>query len=91
MKGHELVIGVTGGIAAYKTAALVSRLVQSGAGVSVIMSESATKFVGLAYLTSPAILWVRTSTWHDKHTFCALHLLLPTFSPRLPPVLPTTC
>lgn len=48
MKGHELVIGVTGGIAAYKTAALVSRLAQSGAGVSVIMSESAAKFVGPA-------------------------------------------
>ena len=48
MKGHELVIGVTGGIAAYKTAALVSRLVQSGAGVSVIMSESAVKFIGPA-------------------------------------------
>ena len=32
MNGRELIIGVTGGIAAYKTAALVSRLVQAGAG-----------------------------------------------------------
>ncbi len=31
MNGRELVIGVTGGISAYKTAALVSRLVQAGA------------------------------------------------------------
>ena len=46
MNGRELVIGVTGGIAAYKTAALVSRLVQAGAGVSVVMTESATKLVG---------------------------------------------
>lgn len=46
MKGHELAIGVTGGIAAYKTAALVSRLVQAGAGVSVVMTESATRLVG---------------------------------------------
>ena len=46
MKGRELVIGVTGGIAAYKTAALVSRLVQAGAGVSVVMTESATRLVG---------------------------------------------
>jgi phosphopantothenoylcysteine decarboxylase/phosphopantothenate--cysteine ligase len=46
MKGRELLIGVTGGIAAYKTAALVSRLVQAGAGVSVVMTESATKLVG---------------------------------------------
>ncbi len=46
MNGRELVIGVTGGIAAYKTAALVSRLVQTGAGVTVVMTESATRFVG---------------------------------------------
>jgi phosphopantothenoylcysteine decarboxylase len=46
MKGRELLIGVTGGIAAYKTAALVSQLVQAGAGVSVIMTRSATRLVG---------------------------------------------
>ena len=46
MKGRELLIGVTGGIAAYKTAALVSQLVQAGAGVTVIMTRSATKLVG---------------------------------------------
>ncbi len=45
MKGRELVIGVTGGIAAYKTAALVSRLVQAGAGVTVVMTRSATELV----------------------------------------------
>jgi len=46
MKGRELVIGVTGGIAAYKTAALVSQLVQAGAGVWVVMTRSATRLVG---------------------------------------------
>ena len=45
MKGRELLIGVTGGIATFKTAALVSRLVQAGAGVTVIMTRSATKLV----------------------------------------------
>ena len=45
MQGRELVIGVTGGIAAYKTAALVSQLVQAGAGVSVVMTQSATELV----------------------------------------------
>jgi phosphopantothenoylcysteine decarboxylase/phosphopantothenate--cysteine ligase len=43
---RELIIGVTGGIAAYKTAALVSRLVQDGAHVSVVMTEAAGQFVG---------------------------------------------
>ena len=46
MKGRELLVGVTGGIAAYKTAALVSQLVQAGAGVSVIMTRAATRLVG---------------------------------------------
>jgi phosphopantothenoylcysteine decarboxylase/phosphopantothenate--cysteine ligase len=46
MNGREILIGVTGGIAAYKTAALVSKLVQSGAGVSVIMTRCATQLVG---------------------------------------------
>lgn len=46
MKDRELLIGVSGGIAAYKTATLVSRLVQAGAGVTVVMTRSATKLVG---------------------------------------------
>jgi len=45
---HEILIGVTGGIAAYKTAALVSDLVQSGIGVTVVMTRSAEKFIGRA-------------------------------------------
>jgi len=46
LKGREILVGVTGGIAAYKTAALVSRLVRVEAVVSVVMTESATRFVG---------------------------------------------
>jgi phosphopantothenoylcysteine decarboxylase/phosphopantothenate--cysteine ligase len=45
---RELIIGVSGGIAAYKAAALVSSLVQSGHGVSVVMTRAARKFVGPA-------------------------------------------
>lgn len=48
MQGREILIGVTGGIAAYKTAALVSQLVQAGAGVTVVMTEAAQRFVGAA-------------------------------------------
>lgn len=46
MRGRELLLGVTGGIAAYKTADLCSKLVQAGAAVSVVMTEAATRFVG---------------------------------------------
>mgnify|MGYP001181270451 CR=1 FL=1 len=45
---HEILVGVSGGIAAYKTAALVSDLVQSDLGVTVVMTRAATKFVGPA-------------------------------------------
>jgi phosphopantothenoylcysteine decarboxylase/phosphopantothenate--cysteine ligase len=45
---RELIVGVTGGIAAFKTAALVSSLVQAGHGVSVVMTRAARKFVGPA-------------------------------------------
>jgi phosphopantothenoylcysteine decarboxylase len=46
MHGSEIVLGITGGIAAYKSAALASRLVQAGAAVSVVMTRSARKFIG---------------------------------------------
>ncbi|RPK15457.1 bifunctional phosphopantothenoylcysteine decarboxylase/phosphopantothenate--cysteine ligase CoaBC [Priestia endophytica] len=45
MEGKRIVLGVSGGIAAYKAAALTSKLIQSGAEVRVIMTESATKFI----------------------------------------------
>jgi phosphopantothenoylcysteine decarboxylase/phosphopantothenate--cysteine ligase len=48
MNGREIIVGVTGGIAAFKTAALVSQLVQGGAGVSVVMTASAERFIGAA-------------------------------------------
>lgn len=46
MQGREILIGVSGGIAAYKTADLTSKLVQNGAAVSVVMTQAAQKFIG---------------------------------------------
>jgi phosphopantothenoylcysteine decarboxylase/phosphopantothenate--cysteine ligase len=46
VKGKRIVIGVGGGIAAYKAAILASRLVQLGASVRVAMTQWATQFVG---------------------------------------------
>ncbi|OMF37520.1 bifunctional 4'-phosphopantothenoylcysteine decarboxylase/phosphopantothenoylcysteine synthetase [Paenibacillus sp. FSL H8-0548] len=45
VNGKTIILGITGGIAAYKGAALCSKLVQAGANVHVIMTESATKFI----------------------------------------------
>jgi len=41
----EILLGITGGIAAYKSATIVSRLIQQGVGVTVVMTRSATKLV----------------------------------------------
>ena len=46
IQNREILIGVTGGIAAYKTADLTSKLVQAGASVTVAMTDAAKKFVG---------------------------------------------
>jgi len=45
LTGKNIVLGVTGGIAAYKSAEVVSRLRHSGANVHVIMTKNATEFV----------------------------------------------
>jgi len=46
LKNREILIGVTGGVAAYKTADLVSKLAQAGAKVTVAMTDAATQFIG---------------------------------------------
>lgn len=45
MKGKHIVIGITGGIAAYKSATLVRLLVKAGAEVQVIMTPNAREFI----------------------------------------------
>ncbi|GIO00859.1 phosphopantothenoylcysteine decarboxylase [Brevibacillus halotolerans] len=45
LQDKEIVLGVSGGIAAYKAAALTSKLTQAGAKVSVVLTANACKFV----------------------------------------------
>ena len=45
IKGKNIVVGVCGGIAAYKTASLVRLFVKAGADVQVIMTPSAKEFI----------------------------------------------
>ena len=48
LDGREIVLGVSGGIAAYKAAMLASLLVQRGAGVTAVLTRNARRFVGSA-------------------------------------------
>ncbi len=45
LKGRKILVGVTGGIAAYKTATVIRLLVKEGAEVKVVMTERAKDFV----------------------------------------------
>jgi len=45
LSGKNVLLGITGGIAAYKTAALVRLFIKSGASVKVVMTESAKDFI----------------------------------------------
>jgi len=47
-EGREIIVGVSGGIAAYKAAALTSLPVQRGAGVTAVLTRNAKRFVGPA-------------------------------------------
>lgn len=48
VQSKKIVVGVSGGVAAYKAAAVVSQLVQNDAQVTVVLTESARHFIGAA-------------------------------------------
>lgn len=73
---HEILVGVTGGIAAYKTAALVSDLVQGGIGVSVVMTRGARKFVGPATFRALTGRPVYTEVFDRSHFPLGPHIEL---------------
>src|SRR5947208_17171952 len=76
MHNRELLIGVSGGIAAYKTAALVSQLVQAGAGVTVVMTPAATEFVGAATFAALTGRPVSTNCFGDPSHPLGSHITL---------------
>jgi len=63
--GKRVLIGVSGGIAAYKTAELVRRLVQAGAEVQVILTANAARFVGPATFEGLTGRPVHESLWEE--------------------------
>jgi phosphopantothenoylcysteine decarboxylase / phosphopantothenate---cysteine ligase len=65
LRGRRIVLGVTGGIAAYKAVEVCRRLVDLGAHVIPILTESAHNMVGPTTLTALASEPVKTSLWRD--------------------------
>lgn len=76
MNGREIVLAVSGGIAAYKAAALASQLAQGGARLTVVMTEAAEQFVGSATFAALSGRAVARHLFDDQHFPLGAHIEL---------------
>ena len=76
LAGREIVLGVTGGIAAYKSAETVSRLRHLGASVHVIMTKNATEFVAPLTFQTLSAHPVALDTFRAPETWEVEHIAL---------------
>jgi len=73
---YEVVVAVCGGIAAYKVCSVVSALVQRAAGVTVAMTEAATRLVTPATFQALCARAVVTSLWSGDYAYDPQHIRL---------------
>lgn len=66
LSGRFIVVGVSGGIAAYKSVEICRQLVDAGAHVAPIMTPDAEKFIGKTTLSALCSEPVHTSLWNDQ-------------------------
>jgi len=76
LRGARIIVGATGGIAAYKSATLVSRLAQRGAEVTCLMTDSATRFITPLTLQALSGRPVYTSQWEHVESQDPQHISL---------------
>jgi phosphopantothenoylcysteine decarboxylase/phosphopantothenate--cysteine ligase len=81
--GERILLGVTGGIAAYKSAELVRRLKQAGAQVRVVMTQSAEQFITPTTLQALSGNPVRTSLWDESAEAAMSHIELARWASKL--------
>ena len=79
----KVLLGVTGGIAAYKSAELVRRLREQGAEVQVVMTEGAQHFVGVATFQALSGRPVRTDLWDTAAEAAMGHIELARWADRV--------
>lgn len=72
----RVLVGVTGGIAAYKAATVVSRLAQASVEVTVAMTESATRFITPLTMQALSARPVYTSAWEHIESQDPQHISL---------------
>jgi phosphopantothenoylcysteine decarboxylase / phosphopantothenate---cysteine ligase len=66
LTGKRIVLGVSGGISAYKAIDVSRRLVDAGAHVSPVMTKAAGRFIGEVTLSALASERVQTSLWDEE-------------------------
>jgi phosphopantothenoylcysteine decarboxylase/phosphopantothenate--cysteine ligase len=76
LKGKNVLLGVTGGIAAYKTADLASKLIKQHANVDVIMTKNATEFITPLTFESLTHTKCVTDTFDRNHPWEVEHIAL---------------
>lgn len=74
LEGRHLVLGLTGGIACYKSAELVRELVRQGATVQVVMTEAAQQFITPVTLQALSGRPVFTSQWDKRAPASMAHI-----------------
>ena len=83
LHGHRLLLGVSGGIAAYKAVELVRRLRDAGADVRVAMTENAQRFVTPLSFQAVSGQLVRTSLWDEAAEASMGHIELARWAQRV--------
>jgi phosphopantothenoylcysteine decarboxylase / phosphopantothenate---cysteine ligase len=76
MGGRHIVLGLSGGIACYKSAELVRQLIQAGATVQVVMTEAAQAFVTAVTFQALSNRPVYTSQWDPREPNNMAHINL---------------
>jgi len=76
LKDLHILLGVTGGIAAYKAVDLASKLTSAGAQVRTVMTESACRLVGPKSFEAVTAAPVYTSLWSDPQGHSSAHIAL---------------
>ena len=70
----HVVLGVSGGIAAYKACELLRRLTESGHDVTVVPTAAALRFVGADTWAALSGKPVPAEVWHDVHQLSLIHI-----------------
>ena len=76
----NILLGVTGGVAAYKAVDLASKLTAAGANVQTVMTENACRFIGPVSFEAVTCAAVHTTMWNSTEYYKIGHISLADWS-----------